>query len=210
MVDELAPDVAVIQECGKPTAETDQLLWFGDNPRQGIAVQATGLYRLRAISQRPEVPPYVIPVEVSGPIPFTLMAVWSKRHPEYPYVEGIVRAIELYRDLFATTSMVVAGDFNSNAIWDAEHPRERNHSALVVQLAELGLVSSYHHFHSEEHGAESRPTYFFHWDQFRPFHIDYCFVPRAWASRLARVDIGAYANWKGRSDHRPLLVQVDE
>ena len=32
-------------QCAKPTAETDQCLWFGDNTRQGIAVFANGPYR---------------------------------------------------------------------------------------------------------------------------------------------------------------------
>ena len=31
--------------CTKPVAETDQCLWFGDNPRQGIAVVANGVNR---------------------------------------------------------------------------------------------------------------------------------------------------------------------
>lgn len=53
---------------------------------------------------------------------------------------------------------VVAGDFNSNTIWDYKRPAGQNHSGLVRQLASLGLVSAYHHFFREAHGAESQPT----------------------------------------------------
>jgi hypothetical protein len=37
-----APDTAVIQECAKPAVEDDHCLWFGDNPRQGLAVVSRG------------------------------------------------------------------------------------------------------------------------------------------------------------------------
>lgn len=205
----LMPDVSVIQECARPVTESDRRLWFGDNPRQGIAVRASGAYRLRSLSQLDDVPPYVIPVEVTGPVSFTLLVVWSKRHPKFPYVEGVVRAVELYRHLLSGNPSVVMGDFNSNAIWDAGHAANANHSALVALLAELGLESAYHAFYGEAHGEESRPTYYFHWDEQQPFHIDYCFIPRKWLRRVRRVDVPSYAEWSGRSDHRPLIVDID-
>ena len=205
----LTPDVAVIQECARPVTESDQRLWFGENPRQGIAVRAGGAYRVRALSPLDAVPPYVIPVKVTGPVSFTLLVIWSKRHPKFPYVEGVVRAVELYRHLLSGKPSVVMGDFNSNAIWDAGHPTNANHSALVALLAELGLESAYHAFHGEAHGEDSRPTYYFHWDERQPFHIDYCFIPRKWLRRVRRVDVPSYAEWSGRSDHRPLIVDID-
>ena len=204
----LMPDVAVVQECGRPIVENDQRVWFGDNPRQGLAVQAAGAYRLRPLPTIAEVPPHAVPVEVTGPRSFTLLAVWSKRHAQYPYVEGVVRAVELYHDLLTAGPSVVIGDFNSNAIWDSEHPPDRNHTALVTALGESGLCSSYHAFHGETHGAETRPTYYFHWNEEKPFHIDYCFVPHAWIPQLGSVEIGSYAAWHGRSDHRPLIVDL--
>jgi hypothetical protein len=93
LLDELAPDIAVLQETARPVTETDQCLWFGDNPRSGVAVLASGPYRLRALSPLAEVPLYFIPVEVTGPTNFVLIAVWAKK----PYVEAVVRAVELYR-----------------------------------------------------------------------------------------------------------------
>ena len=98
--------------------ETDQCLWFGDNPRQGIAVVASGSYRLRALPVIAGVPRYAIPVEVVGPTNFLLLAVWSKGGQDRPYVEAVVRAVELYRDLFSQYRTVLIGDLNSNAIWD--------------------------------------------------------------------------------------------
>jgi exodeoxyribonuclease-3 len=204
----LAPDVAVIQECARPSIETDQCLWFGDNPRQGIAVFANGQYRIRALPTVPDVPRYAIPIEVAGPTNFLLIAVWSKGGKINPYVEGVVRAVELYRDLFSQYRTVLLGDLNSNAIWDSNHAAGLNHSALVKILSELGLVSSYHVFHREAHGEEKQPTYYFQWKKGRPFHIDYCFIPKDWAPNVQRVEVGSYAKWRARSDHRPLLVEV--
>ena len=94
LLDILAPDIAVIQECARPVTQTDRCLWFGDNPRQGLAVQAYSQYRLRALPLIADVPNYVIPVEVIGPNHFLLIAVWSKRDPRGHYVEGVVRAVQ--------------------------------------------------------------------------------------------------------------------
>ena len=204
----LAPDIAVIQECAQPASETDQCLWFGHNPRQGIAVFANGPYRIRALPRAAKVPRYAIPVEIIGPTNFLLLAVWSKGGQASPYVEGVVRAVKLYRKLFAQYPTVIAGDLNSNAIWDSNHAAGLSHSALVKMLSDLGLVSSYHFFHNEAHGQEKQPTYYFQWKEQRPFHIDYCFIPRVWTEKVRRVEVGSYTEWKARSDHRPLLVEL--
>jgi hypothetical protein len=209
LLQSLDPDIAVVQECGKPNGEDLSCLWFGDNPRQGITLFANNGYRIHELPQVPEVPPYTIPLQVSGPRDFLLLAVWAKRHPTYPYIEGVVQAVEKYRNLIINQPTVILGDLNSNAIWDNHHPPLYNHSALVQLLAELGLVSSYHTFFDEVHGAETFPTYYFWWKQDRPFHIDYCFIPQTWAPQLRQVSVGGYDEWKRWSDHRPLVVDID-
>jgi hypothetical protein len=208
LLDPLDFDIAVIQECAMPAVESSHCLWFGDNPRQGIAVVTRGSYQLRRLPIADNVPKYVVPVEVTGPTNFTLLAVWSKGGQRHPYVEGVVHATELYGSLLDSGSAVLAGDLNSNTVWDGTHPKDRNHTALVNRLAQLGLVSAYHAFYSEAHGHETRPTYYFHWKEQRPYHIDYCFVPNAWAQNLRSVEVASYEDWKQHSDHRPLLIDV--
>lgn len=210
LLDSLSPDVCVIQECGKPEVVSRQLLWFGENPRQGIAVAASGAYELRALPAIPEVPRYVIPVEVTGPSNFVLFAVWTLGKQSYPYVEAAVRAVDLYSGVIGNSPAVLMGDFNSNSIWDATHPKDHNHSALVARLRSLGLVSAYHHIRGETHGRESEATFYLHWKQARPYHIDYCFLPHEWARMISRVEIGSFEAWRAHSDHRPLLVDVAE
>ena len=104
---------------------------------------------------------------------------------------------------------VVAGDFNSNTIWDYKRPEGQNHSGLVRNLAELGLVSAYHRFYDEAHGKESRPTLFLLRQEARPYHIDYCFIPETWATHLRHVEVGTFGEWAKFSDHRPLVVDID-
>jgi hypothetical protein len=198
----------VIQECAKPETESETCLWFGDNPRQGITVKATNGYRVYALPREPDVPKFVFPVDVRGPQNFTLLAVWSKGGQKYRYVMGVVKAVEAYRSFFESSPTVLIGDLNSNAIWDTHHRVGLNHSALISLLLELGLVSSYHYFFGEAQGRETRPTCYLLWNKERPYHIDYCFIPTAWASRITQVKIGTDEEWSKYSDHRPLLVEV--
>ena len=205
-LDALPAEVAVIQECPRPDAESPQSLWFGDNPRQGISVVATGPYRLRALRAPPGVPAFMFPVEVTGPVTFQLLAVWAKVSPGFRYVEAVVRGVELYQDLILKAPTVVIGDFNSNRIWDAEHTAERNHSALVRRLAALEMESAYHAYFREEHGAESQSTFHLHRKRDRPYHIDFCFAPRSWLTALESVEIGSFDTWASVSDHLPMRL----
>jgi endonuclease/exonuclease/phosphatase family metal-dependent hydrolase len=147
---------------------------------------------------------------VTRPTNFVLIAVWSKGRQKHPYVKGVVRAVELYRDVFLQHWTVLIGDLNSSVIWDSSHPEGLNRSSLVKRLSEFGLVSSYHVFHREAHGQETQPTYYFQWNRQRPYHIDYCFIPKAWSPKLQRVEVGSYMEWKDWSDHRPLLVEISD
>lgn len=209
LLDSLMPDIAVIQECPKPEATSDQRLWFGDNPKKGLLVQAYGDYRLRELPPDPNVPKFVIPVAVSGPTEFNLLAAWTKLQEPYRYVRAAVKAVEIYRDLFLRAPTVLMGDLNSNTIWDAEHPSHLNHSALVSHLEQLGLVSTYHHYFKEAHGRETRPTFHMYRREIHPFHIDYCFIPRTWADQISRVELGAFDEWSKFSDHRPMMIEVE-
>jgi hypothetical protein len=139
LLDCLTADIAVIQECGRPVATSETCLWFGDNPRQGIAIRTSNGYRVRALPTVSDVPKFVFPVEVFGPERFSLLVVWSKGNQKYRYVMGVVKAIESYRGLIESSPTVLIGDFNSNAIWDSWHPPNVNYSALVTLLEQLDM-----------------------------------------------------------------------
>jgi endonuclease/exonuclease/phosphatase family metal-dependent hydrolase len=41
-----------------------------------------------------------------------------------------------------------------------------------------------------------------------PYHVDYCFVPTNWAS-TSKVAVGTATDWLDKSDHMPLIVDVE-
>lgn len=210
MLDALAPDVAVLQEVARPRddAEAARIAWRGDNPHQGMAVLARGAWTVEPLPPEPDVPRYALPLRVRGPRPFQLLSVWAQTQKGHRYVEAVVAAVHAYRDRIAAEPTVLAGDLNSNAVWDHRYRRDRNHTALVGMLAELGLVSAYHAFHGEAPGAERQPTFYLTWNEGRPFHLDYCFLPAAWLPAVRGVHVGGFHAWRGCSDHRPVTVDL--
>ncbi len=208
-IEALAPDLAVLQECARPKAPGLDSLWFGDDPRKGIAVIARNGFSVRAARRNPGVPRWCIPLEVTGPVEFQLLAVWALQNPDYPYVRGLHRAIEIYRRRIRARPTVIAGDFNSNSFWDKKRPGAKDHGALVRELAKLGLESGYHSYFGEEHGQETRPTFYFQWNENRPYHLDYCFLPKTWLGRLRHAEVGDFAGWRQWSDHRPVVIDVE-
>src|SRR4051794_21949927 len=107
LLNALAPDIAVIQECARPGPEVDNCVWFGDNPDIGVAVKAAAPYRVEASPIIDGVPKYVVPVAITGPSNFTLFAVWSTSGQQYPYVQGIAQAVDMYRDRIAAAPTVI-------------------------------------------------------------------------------------------------------
>jgi hypothetical protein len=207
-LDGLAADVAVVPESPKLRSESLRERWFGDNPKKGVAVLARPGFDLLPIQTEPGWPRHVIPIQVRGQTPFLLLAVWARNDKPDKYVRGVVRSIDVLTPLMTSQATVVMGDLNSNTIWDREHPEDQNHSALVARLESVGLISAYHSHFGEAQGAETRPTQFLWRHEDRPFHIDYCFVPRRW--RVRCVEVGAFADWRRLSDHMPLILDIDD
>lgn len=206
----LDADLTVLQEVAAPIGKRPDTLWFGDNPRQGVAVIARAPYTLRRMRELAGAPKYVVPILVEGPRPFLLFAVWTLAARPLRYVRALTTALDRYARRIAAHETVFLGDFNSNAIWDAKDPAEHNHASMVARMQAQGLVSAYHHHRREAHGAESRPTFYLQWKEAKPYHLDYCFLPAAWAARIRSVEVGGYAAWKAHSDHRPLLVDLED
>jgi hypothetical protein len=207
LLESFGASLTIVQECARPAADYSSTLWFGDNPRLGMAVTASDGYRISLLPSC-EVPRYTIPIQVTGPQSFLLLAVWAKTDMHFRYVKGIIRAVDCLRDLIVAQPTVVVGDFNSNKIWDYKRPSGQNHSGLVRNLEALGLVSAYHRFHGEAQGAETRPTLHLLKQRARPYHIDYCFIPEVWVPYLQSVEVGTYDSWARFSDHSPLLVNI--
>lgn len=207
-IDKLAADVMVVPESPKPPAESTARLWFGEPDKKGLAVMAGPGVGLELVDVGVDLPRYVIPIQVRSARSFLLLAVWTQNDGDDRYVRGLVRAVDACESLISSQDTVIMGDFNSSTRFDKEHPKDRNHSALVRKLDSLGLESAYHAHYVEGQGAETRPTFFHHYDKDKPHHIDFCFLPKSWRGSLKSVAVGSFAEWKEYSDHAPLMVDI--
>ncbi len=176
-------------------------------PPQGLGSICRRGWSIRALPQSQQ--KWIVPVVVNAPTPFTLLAVWACRTGTKKadnYVGQIYQALISHPEWFDGAPVVLAGDLNSNTIWDPER-RVGNHSEVVRILA--GLVSVYHEFFGEPQGAESRPTIYLFRHAHRPFHLDYLFLPRDWVLRLKTAEVGEYGRWSKLSDHCPVTAEFE-
>lgn len=214
----LDPDVSVLQEVSELDAsQTTECHWVGHDRHKGMAVAGSHGFNVKvhpAYDPRIE---FIVPIEVTGPAEFLLLAVWVmhnravNRIEESPNRWQMLQALEAYESLLRSRRCVVAGDFNNAIRWDG--PRKAsNHSLAVQKLGDFGLVSAYHTSTVAEQGKEADPTLFWTRSENRPYHIDYIWFPEAWAVGLKSVELGDYAKWvkTGLSDHVPLTVDLDD
>jgi len=220
----LRPDIAIISECasphdlrhaGAPDRADHNSVWIGANRHKGLAVIAFNGFSASLAEPYHRTLRWIAPVRIGGPVELNLLAVWAqnwsagitRKHQMGP----LRRALGKYRDFLAERPAVVAGDFNSNLIWDKPGWRN-NHMTNVETMRRLGLVSAYHALRGEAPGKEREPTLY--WRDRRKdgptYHIDYVFLPKHWIARVTELSIGRFEDWcgAGLSDHVPVVVEV--
>ena len=101
---------------------------------------------------------------------------------------------------------VIAGDFNSNAIWDRKG-RCWSHSEVVKQLEGMGLRSLYHSKYGETPGKEATPTLYLQKNPDKPYHIDFVFLSECMVPKSS-IKIGKRDNWLKVSDHMPVIAEL--
>lgn len=212
----LNADLYIIQECEDPAQVYDKeykcwannYLWIGKNKNNGLGIfakEGISLNPLKLESGRLE---YFLPCTVNNNL--TLLAVWTKEanSPTFRYIGQLWKYLQLYKNHFQGDNSIIIGDFNSNACWDV-WDRWWNHSDVVRELEEIGLVSLYHSHKSEVQGKEKEPTFYMNRKLEKPYHIDYAFLSNKIASSSI-MDIGSAEIWLQHSDHMPLIVQLGQ
>ena len=198
-------DVYVIQECENPFVRGNKsyknfasnFLWTGENPNKGL-----GIFAKENILLTPQNwPSYCLrcflPVRINDV--FNLLGVWACD----PYIAEYYVYQNINFDRYSR-DMIIIGDFNSNVIWDKKHGK-RNHSTVVTELAEIGLISAYHTTTGEAQGLESRSTFFQYRHPDKGYHIDHCFIA---SSRIQHFDILTDNPLIEQSDHRHLCLDI--
>ena len=126
----------------------------------------------------------------------------------YNYIGQVWKAIDFYNKILKSKKVILAGDFNSNVIWD-KLKRKSNHTMVIEKLESLGIKSSYHSYSNEIPGKETLPTFFMYHHENKAYHIDYCFASKVLTNSIKSVEIGTHLEWSKRSDHIPLSVNFD-
>lgn len=228
----LQADVVVAQECAAPEILVKAGFRFDDQtacwvkPYLGSANKGLGVFAAPGWSLR--VPPVyqellerwsdrldlILPVEVSGPIRFNLLAVWSfnnRQRKDKRRIEGpVLLALQELNAWMRETPTVVIGDFNHNVIWDTKTGKN-NFQTAIERLEARGLRSAYHELRGEAFGKESVPTHY--WRDIKEdgptYHIDYAFVPTDWLEKCQHFEVGSFTEWCGseKSDHVPLILE---
>jgi len=203
-IQKLNADIYVIQECENPEKYRNAFhgflknyVWYGEKDSKGLAVFFTPQIKY----EMNDWPVYCLRHFLSLKInnSFDLLGVWAGA----PYIEEycIYQAINI--DKYNEDTIII-GDFNSNAIWDKQHGK-RNHSAVVEQLKNKGLISAYHYLTGEAQGSEMQNTFCLYKNPDKKYHIDYCFLnPRHITDfRIVNEDV-----WLELSDHFPIQIMI--
>ncbi|REH00083.1 endonuclease/exonuclease/phosphatase family protein [Flavobacterium aquicola] len=212
------PDILIVPECEHPDklifkntiAQPTNQLWFGQNHNKGLGIFSYSDFKIELLSIHNAEFKYVLPLLVSNnKFKVIIFAIWAQKPEKHDcYTEQVWNAIHFYSDLLDNENVILAGDFNSNSIWDKPN-RIYNHTNLVGILKNKNIFSTYHTFHNQEQGKETTPTLFMHRKLERPYHIDFCFASKNLIDKMKSVEIGKYENWTKHSDHKPLTVTFE-
>ena len=215
-IEKLDADIYIIQECEDParaknknyTEWADNYLWIGDTKNKGLAIFAKSNISLKKLdwsnSFRDPSVKYFLPCIVNDD--FQLLGVWTHKNnsPNFGYMGQFWKYLQTNLELF--DKIIIAGDFNSNAICD-QWDRWWNHSDVVKILEEKNIKSVYHLNTGEEQGKESVPTFYLQKNEEKPYHIDYFFVSSGFQIPKD-FEIEKRVNWMEFSDHVPLIFEV--
>lgn len=211
-------DIYIIQECEAPTEAkhkdytkwADNYLWLGDTKNKGLGIFAKTDIKLQKLDWtnkfKDDTVKHFLPCRINDD--FDLLAVWTHRNnsPNFGYIGQLWKYLQVNKDKLNGT--LIAGDFNSNTIWD-EWDRWWNHSDVVNQLSKIGIESIYHRVTGEHQGKESIPTLYFLKKIERRYHIDYIFGPQKFVKRTKKFEIGHPDQWLKLSDHMPIFYEFE-
>lgn len=214
-LNEFNADIHVIQECEDPErSDNDSYrqwaanhLWIGDNKNKGLGIFAKQHIDLQVLNWTNDYQDhsvkYFLPTLINGHQ--QLLAVWLHKNnsPNFGYIGQLWKYLKTNKTYFDKT--ILAGDFNSNVIWD-QWDRWWNHSNVLEELQELNIVSFYHRFMRENQGQESTPTLYLQRKKEKPYHIDYIFGPEEIAKKLRFFEVGNPNKWLEISDHMPIIT----
>ncbi len=186
----LDANVYIIQECENPqTVSTEfkkylefsqNYIWDGENKHKGVGVFTRPNYKIKRVSLNHEWRgrslKWFVPFRLSTTrSEYKILGLWNHGADAkaFAYIGQSWLFLQNNKDFFRNA--IIAGDFNSNVIWDA-WDRWWNHSDFVREMGELGLSSIYHSVRGDEQGKELLKTFYLQRNKDKKYHIDYMFA----------------------------------
>jgi hypothetical protein len=158
---QLAPDIAVVPEALQTcltalNGRANSSVWAGSTNSKGLAVCSFNGWELKKAGPEVSENWFVPAIASKGNLAIQVVGVWVK--PASGYVRPTLNALKALEKFAAAGPTIFLGDFNQNVVFDkAKEPGAR--FADVVDVFErLQMVSAWHGWRGEPHGAESRPT----------------------------------------------------
>jgi exonuclease III len=216
---ELDADIYIVQECEDPSQSKDEhyrewasnYLWIGDSKNKGIAIFAKNDRALQKLDWsnafRDHHVKHFLPCRIDNQ--FNILGVWTHRNnsPNFGYIGQFWKYMKVNKENFG--QIIIAGDFNSNAIWD-QWDRWWNHTDVVRNLEDIEIRSVYHVIQKEAQGFEQTPTFFLQRNLEKPYHIDYIFCSTSILNRVTKIEIGGLNEWIEISDHMPITIEIKD
>lgn len=211
---QLNADIYIIQECENPVftnndnykAWAQHHLWVGENKNKGLGVFFREDLQVKPLEWDSAGLKYFIPFCIDKEI--VVIATWCHHadSPTFGYIGQLWKYLQLHKGKIIKG--IIAGDLNSNAIWD-KWDRWWNHSDVTRELRDIGIVSTYHHIRNEVPGKESVPTFYLQKNLLKPYHIDYIFANESILSASdSTIEIGETVRWIKISDHMPVMATL--
>jgi exodeoxyribonuclease III len=212
------PDILIVPECenkqrlkfGQETKQPTDMFWFGDNEHKGIGVFSYSDFKIKLLDIHNPDFKYILPFSIyNDKINLTVFAIWVQKPEKHSgYSEQVWNAVHFYSNLLDDENVILAGDFNSNTIWDKPN-RTYNHTNIVDYLKNKNILSAYHYFYNQIQGQERDNTLFMQRKIDKPYHIDFCFASFNLIKKLKNVEVGTYEKWTKYSDHKPIIIDFD-
>ena len=211
-LDDVNADLIVLSETARPaTGVGDNVKWLGEEGQPGLGVIARNGYTLSAHEPNAKAPALFGAFRVQGPQPLAqplnLLAAWpvqKTRGAGPSYAKQLQTALDVFGEFLREKRVALIGDLNSSSRVMAQ---VNTHTKFVKNAAALGLTSVYHHQTGDAHGMEKLNTYRHLGPEEKEFHLDYCFLSQDLLAS-AKIEILNGADWKARSDHFPIIVEL--
>lgn len=213
LLDDFAADILIIQECEDPSKSNDNtykiwasnFLWTGENKNRGLGIFTKPQINISKLEWPNNGEKYFIPCRINNE--FNLLAVWCHHanSPTFGYIGQLWKYLQINK--INLNKSIIAGDFNSNTIWD-KWDKWWNHSDVVRELKELGIESIYHENFQEKQGQETQPTFYLNRNLSKPYHIDYIFASRILLEKFISLEIGNPGKFLEKSDHMPIMLTI--